>query len=99
MEDLRPRIELAKRLVRATPPRGEEYLGMLQIVLNRETAWTQWKDVSPRLSRCCCGLAAGVWANRGKHLCLMVQYNALRAVVVLWLWMDLRRGSVESNRA
>ncbi|CAN0147264.1 unnamed protein product [Pylaiella littoralis] len=45
VEDLRSRIELAKRLVRATPPRGEEYLGMLQIVLNRESAWTQWKDV------------------------------------------------------
>ncbi|CAN0420845.1 unnamed protein product, partial [Hapterophycus canaliculatus] len=45
VEDLKPRIELAKRLVRATPPRGEEYLNMLQIVLNRESAWTQWKDV------------------------------------------------------
>eukprot|EP00752_Nemacystus_decipiens_P014653 g13050.t1 len=44
--DLKPRIELAKRLVRATPPRGEEYLGMLQIILNRENAWTQWKDVT-----------------------------------------------------
>lgn len=46
VEDLKPRIELAKRLVKATPPRGEEYLSMLQIVLNRETFWTQWKDVS-----------------------------------------------------
>ncbi|CAN0492167.1 unnamed protein product, partial [Scytosiphon promiscuus] len=43
VEDLKPRIELAKGLVRATPPRGEEYLNMLQIVLNRESAWTQWK--------------------------------------------------------
>ncbi|CAN0195019.1 unnamed protein product [Ectocarpus sp. 4 AP-2014] len=46
VEDLKPRIELAKRLVKATPPRGEEYLSMLQIVLNRETFWTQWKDVN-----------------------------------------------------
>lgn len=50
VEDLKPRIELAKRLVRATPPRGEEYLGMLQIVLNRESAWTHWKDVSLALN-------------------------------------------------
>ena len=38
-------MERAKKLVKATPPRGEEYLNMLQMVLNRESAWTQWKDV------------------------------------------------------
>ncbi|CAM9744289.1 unnamed protein product, partial [Laminaria digitata] len=43
--DLNPRMERAKRLVKATPPRGEEYLNMLQTVLHRESAWTQWKDM------------------------------------------------------
>lgn len=39
-------MERAKKLVKATPPRGEEYLRMLQTVLHREIAWTRWKDVS-----------------------------------------------------
>lgn len=57
VEDLKPRIDLAKQLVRATPPRGEEYLSMLQVILNRESSWTEWKDVSLALLGC-----TGFWA-------------------------------------
>lgn len=49
--DLNPRMERAKKLVKATPPRGEEYLGMLETVLQRESAWTKWKDVRRIYSR------------------------------------------------
>lgn len=44
-------MERAKKLVKATPPRGEEYLGMLETVLQRESAWTKWKDVRRIYSR------------------------------------------------
>lgn len=50
--DLNQRMERAKKLVKTTPPRGEEYLRMLQTVLHRESAWTQWKDVSLLSIRC-----------------------------------------------